>query len=128
MPNPIEIVGVYPIEADQPVHLIELIVRDCRGPIDMMDITQAIPRQSRDNWQVPYEERILDPAGQVIAASPYDAEWNRPDTWQGDVRLAFFFHDLELEQPLQTPFGAVPLPAPTALPSRLSVMAYEPVD
>jgi hypothetical protein len=121
----IEVVGIYPVESEQPVHLVELIVHNCNGSIDMLGITQEAPRQPRDDWQVPYEERILDESGSTILAVPSGGS---PEIWEGDVRLAFFFHYLDLSQPLQTPFGALSLPKLTPMPERLMTMPYIPVD
>ncbi len=126
MDSQIEIVGVYPIRVDNTVHLIELILHNLNGPIDMADITQEKPGWSRDYWQVPYEERILDSSGNTIVANPWFD--NRLDIWIGDIRMAFFFHDLDLSHPLLTPFGPVMLPEPSILPLRLKNMTYEPVD
>lgn len=123
----IEVIGVYPIHAEQPVHLVELILHGCDSSIDMAGITQEIPGLSRDSWQVPYEERILDSSGERIVADPF-FERDKLDIWTGNVRIAFFFHYLDLSRPLQTPLGLIMLPEPTHKPSRLSIMTYEPVD
>jgi hypothetical protein len=40
--------------------------------------------------------------------------------------LAFFFHYLDFEHPLKTPFGEVQHPAESELPDGLSMIEYEP--
>ena len=120
----IKVIGVYPIETDEPVHLIEVSVLGARGIFEVGDITQEIPGQSPDNWQSPHMEQILSASGDEVLADDYDAS-KRPGLWQGDMRLAFFFHYLNLERPLRTPFGEVQLPAESGLPERLSMMEYE---
>ena len=120
----IEIIGVYPVQADEPVHLVELRLRGAEGLIKVGDITQEVPDQPPDNWQCPYMEQLLSSSGDEVLADDYEMT-KRPDLWRGDVRLAFFFHYLDLERPLKTPFGEVQLPAESELPDRLSMMEYE---
>jgi hypothetical protein len=120
----IEIIGVYPIEADEPVHLIELRVRGAGRVFDIGEFTQEDSERPRDNWQVPYDEQILSASGDEVLADGYRAS-KRPELWRGDMRLAFFFHYLDFEQPLRTPFGEVSLPTETELPQRLAMIEYE---
>jgi len=123
MPS-VEIVGVYPIDADEPVHLVEIIVHDADGDFDIGAITQEMPDTVRSNWQSPYDEQILSPDGTSVLANRFDAE-DQTDHWKGDVRLVFFFHYLELSKPLTTPFGLVPLTTESPVPTRLSSIRYE---
>ena len=54
--------------------------------------------------------------------------WDGPGDdrlWEGDVRLVFFFHHLDLDSALVTPFGEVTIPSPTPRPGRLAVVEYE---
>ena len=117
MTTSVEIVGVHPIDADEPCHLIELIVRGATGKFDIGAITQEIPGEPQDNWQVPWDEIVLDADGASTAANP---------RWTGNVRIAFFFHYLDRSRPLITPFGDVSIPGETPQPSRLAILAYEP--
>jgi hypothetical protein len=123
----IKAIGVHPVTGPEPVHLVELLIGDCQAPIDIGAITQEVPGEPQANWQVPYDEKIVDPAGQAIVADPFMSKVP-PTTWHGDIRIAFFFHYLDLSRPLRTPLGPVPLPAPTPTPSRLPIMAYDPQD
>lgn len=115
---------MYPVHAREPCHLIELLVRSCEGRFDLAPLTQRDQRRPRAEWQVPYAEKMLDPSGERVAWALWDGPGDE-DLWRGDVRLAFFFHYLDTELPLLTPFGDVSFPAPTERPARLDGMEYE---
>lgn len=100
------IVGVHPVKADEPVHLIELFVEGDLNDFDIGDVTQEVAGQRRNNWQVPYDERVLEQSEECS-------------------RIAFFFHYLDLQKPLLTPSGLVLVPEPTAVPARLQDIQYE---
>jgi hypothetical protein len=121
----IEIVGVYAVCAEQPVHLVEIWIKEARGILDVGKITQETPDQPHSNWQVPYLERILNDRGDEVITDEFEAD-KPPDLWKGDVRMAFFFHNLDLGRPLRTPFGEVALPMESPLPSRLAIIDYDP--
>ncbi len=121
----VEVIGVYPVEAPEPVYLIEMWIRGAEGLFELCDITQEVPGQPPSNWQVPYSEYILSPLGDKVLTEEFEAT-ERPELWRGDVRLAFFFHYLSFERPLRTPFGEVRLPAESDFPARLSEIKYEP--
>ena len=55
-----KIIGVYKIKARQPVYMIEILIEDLKEKFDLSLITQEIPEQTRQNWQVPYMENILN--------------------------------------------------------------------
>ena len=122
MPN-VQVVGVYPVDAPEPCHLVELRVSGSEGRFDVSQFTQEDDRP-RIDWQVAYAEKLLDASGDSIEW----ALWNGPGDevpWSGDLRLAFFFHYLDFARPLRTPFGPVDLPAPSPLPDRLAHVEYE---
>lgn len=124
-PTPVvEIIGVHPVDTREPCHLIELIVTGSTGPIEIGEFTQQIPGRVRSDWQVPWDERILDSSGSTIAADGWDLRGQESPHWLGSVRLAFFFHNLDCARPLQTPFGPQILPAVTSRPERLAFMKY----
>jgi hypothetical protein len=100
------IVGVHEVEADEPVHLLELELTGDVDSFDFANFTQMIADQPRDNWQTAFDEREID--------SPTS---NR--------RFAFFFHYLDLNAPLITSFGEIAIPKPTTLPERLADIEYE---
>ncbi|MBM4463240.1 MAG: hypothetical protein FJ012_07870 [Chloroflexi bacterium] len=87
------------------LYAIEIVSTQSLAEFDWSTITQEEKGQPRENWQVPYDERQLDDSG---------CHW------------VFFFHYLNLEKPLLTPFGKIPLPIPQEMPSHLDGITYEP--
>jgi hypothetical protein len=112
----IDVIGVYPVAAPEPCHLIEVLIAEGNPGDAVESITQEIPGQPRDNWQVPYDEHFL-------TADPTNPE---PPASETETRIAFFFHYLDLRRPLLTAAGPVQLPAPAPRPARLDFMHYEP--
>src|SRR5690348_8909510 len=102
-----QIIGVHPVDAEVPVHLIEVLVEGNLDDFDVGDVTQEDPSQPKMNWQVAYDERFLEKA-------------------QDKARSAFFFHYLDLEKPLLTSIGPLTLPEPTKVPQYLKEIEYEP--
>ena len=100
------IIGVHPVEADEPVHLVELLVDGDADDFDIGEVTQEVAGQPKSNWQAPYDERVLDES-------------------DGKIRYAFFFHYLDFEKPLLTPAGSVAIPKPTKQPAHLKDIEYE---
>jgi hypothetical protein len=123
----IKVLGIYPIKANQPVHLIEVQISNSSGMFNVSKFTQEIDSQPELNWQAPYMEYILNAEGNKILADDYTAT-KMPELWKGDVRMTFFFHYLDKKKPLRTPFGEVSLPTEIPLPKRLKIIKYEPVD
>ncbi|HEV2968717.1 MAG TPA: hypothetical protein VGY55_01935, partial [Pirellulales bacterium] len=84
----IEIIGVYPVKAPEPCHLIELWVRNSQTGIDVGMFTQPMRSQPRSNWQAAYDEKMLDSSGVKIVAD--DLFGTRPESrlWAGDLRIA----------------------------------------
>jgi hypothetical protein len=103
----VKVLGVYPVEATEPVHLVEISIEG--GDADAFDVgevTQEMADTPRISWQAPYDD-------QVISES------------DGKARMVFFFHYLDLSKPLTTPAGPLALPAPKKMPRRLKDIAYE---
>lgn len=123
MSETVHVLGVHPVEEDTSVHLVEILIKDSRGVFDVGQFTQELIDHPRSNWQVAYDEKILDSSGERIVADGF-FERERRDLWIGDVRMAFFFHHLDTAKPLKTPLGDVALPNVTVRPSRLSFMVY----
>lgn len=119
----IEVVGVYPVAVARPCHLIELVVRNAQGALALTKFTQEIAGEPEQNWQFPWQTQILDATGSCVIAegSALDSE----ASWSGDVRLAFFFHDLDFSWPFLTPCGVTNLPLPEDLPARLRMISYK---
>lgn len=100
------IVGVYPIKANQPVHLVELLIDGSGDAFAFDEVTQEQPNRSQTDWQVAYDERLIEEV-------------------DGKARFVFFFHYLDFTRPLVTPVGPLPLPRPKPLPARLRSIRYE---
>ena len=124
MNTTIDVIGVYDVEANAPVHLIEILVKNSNSIFDLAEITQEIPDQPRRNWQAPWDEKILDHAGKKIIADYFTAR-EKPELWIGNIRMAFFFHYLDFSRPLMTPFGPITLSNEGSKPNRLSEIEYE---
>ena len=119
----ISIIGIYPItEAEEPCYLVEAIIRDYIGTLDFGEITQAIEGVPRKNWQVPWDEYLLDDLGTSGRSAPFPA----PTQIDGDQRIAFLIYYLDPTQPLITPFGEVNLPDLSPRPEGLDFIKYRP--
>ena len=101
-----KIIGVHAIEADEPVHLVELLVENNDDMFDIGSITQEVAGQPTMNWQVPYDERLLEDSN-------------------SKTRYAFFFHHLDINKPLLFGTNELELPAATKRPSHLQDIEYE---
>ena len=119
-----EIVGAYLVpEAKQPVTLIEFWVKGFQGTLDFGDFKQVISSLRPADVQVAYLEHRLSEDG----TSGQDVSLETV-TVSSDARFAFFIHFMQLDQPLQTPFGLVQLPQPKPRPARLAFVEYEEPD
>jgi len=101
-----KVIGVHPVQADEPVHLVELLIEGDVTEFDIGDVTQEVPGQPKSNWQVPYDERVIEESGEKM-------------------RYAFFFHYLDFKKPLLTPAGALSVPKATKAPAHLKDIEYE---
>ncbi len=101
-----KIIGIHPVRAAEPVHLIVLLIEGDFEGFDFGKVTQETEGQPKANWQVAWDERLLEKA-------------------EGKARYAFFFHYLNLEKPLLTPAGTLQLPRPTRVPPHLQDIKYE---
>jgi hypothetical protein len=121
----IDVLGVHRVRAKEPCFLIEIIVRESTGCFDVGKIAQKTTNPP--SHQVAYDERILNADGRH-ELSETCLDWpDRSDDyrWIGDIRITFFLHYLDLEKPLETPFGSVELPDSTPRPSRLRFIKYQ---
>ena len=93
----------------------------------MSGFTQELPGKPEASRQVPFADVFLNGDGNEIIGDVM-LDGHKKHFWIGDVRIAFFFHYLDLSKDLKTPFGFVKLPEVTKRPKRLKIMKYEPVD
>jgi len=103
----VQIRGVHPIEADEPVHLVDVAITGEFDDVNWGAVTQPDASMAESDWQVAYDEQELPPLA------------------DGRARGAFFFHYLDLDAPLRFGMDLVTLPAPTPLPADLADVQYE---
>ena len=96
-----KIIGIHPIDASEPVHLIE--IDGVPDDIDWSTLTQSVEGQPPENWQVPWDERKVPDS----------------DSW------CFFFHYLDKSRPLSSAEGELVLPEESMLPAHLRFFRYE---
>ena len=116
------IVGLHPVDGVDGCYLIESIISDATTQPKFGSITQRDQSLDPSNWQVPYDEKLLDDEGESIIA---DLFLTNVEDWPDRARVTFFLHSLDVAQPLATPYGDAQLPAPSARPTRLEMLAYE---
>lgn len=103
--------------------LIEIIVRNRDSRFRLDDISQADPELPRDSWQAPYDEAYLSLDGERVLSR--DSE---PEGYD-ELRVVFFLHFYNPEQPLLTSYGVLRCPTVQNMPERLQrLVSYEPVD
>ena len=102
MANRARVIGIHPVPADEPVHLVELAAEGNAADFDFGEITQELRGQPRSNWQAVYDEREI-----------------------GANRFAFFFHYLDTARPLLSPAGPLALPPESPVPEHLQGIEYE---
>jgi hypothetical protein len=116
-----QIVGVHPVEADQPCHLIELVIWDTARDFYVDQLTQIDELVEKGFWQTAYLERFLDPQSlEPLRLGSFE----RPNL--NAYRLAFFFHYLDPGKPLESSFGPLALPDVSPRPEHLAFMHWMP--
>lgn len=119
-----ELIGIYTVDNNKDVHLIELAFDNSPDKVDVGQITQEVKGQPRGNWQSPWDEKYLDDTGEKVIGDYFDI----PKAG-GKTRLVFFFHDIDFSRPLLTQEGQLTLTKPTSLPDRLKdKLTYERPD
>lgn len=105
MAEPVRIISVHPIPANDPCHLLEIELKAGSDEFDFGLVTQEMADQPKTNWQVAYDEQQIGDK-------------------QDGRRWVFFFHYLDLERPLLTPHGPITLPDPSPVPPHLKEIEY----
>jgi hypothetical protein len=103
--NELECAVVAAREHFDRLRLVEIKVHPADAQIDWSSISQPVPGVKPADWQVPYDEELLDP---------------------GHGRWAFFLHFVEDDRPLLTPLGERGMPAITPTPLHLAHKKYFP--
>lgn len=86
------------------LRLVVIQVTPPHSQPDWRSFIHPDPDSVRDNWQVPWDEQLIDSARGI---------------W------AFFLHCVNHNHPLRTSFGDLTLPVPTPLPPHLATKQYE---
>lgn len=121
----VDLIGVYSVKGNPDVHLLELSIPVAPQEVDVSKITQKREGVSESDWQEPWDEQFLNEKGNQVIGDWLQA----PPKWAKTTRLAFFFHFLEFDLQLSTPFGDLDLKEPTYMPRRLSsIIRYERPD
>ena len=120
-PQPtVVVIGAYKVGGyREPIALVELWVNNYTGNLDLAQFQQDVPRLGPSRTQVLWLEHELNEQGTSGRELSLEAL-----PVSGRTRLAFFLHYPQYGQSLQTPFGPVALPPPTARPKRLRFMKY----
>lgn len=100
----LRVLGVHPVEAAEPVHLVEIQLSIDVASFDWGTLTQQLPDKEQSYWQVPYDERPVPGAS---------------DRW------CFFFHYLDVSRPLASDHGPLALPPESPVPDYLRFVRYE---
>lgn len=115
----VEVIGVSEQAA---CFLVEIVIDGSAEVPDFSRFTQPLTGHPSSDWQVAYNEQLLDDAGGRVVT---DLFLRRPAGWPEHARVVFYFHLLDIHRPLNTPFGEVTLPPPSDAPPRLSFLRYE---
>jgi len=106
------------------VVLIEVLVSNPDDRFDVGQFSQSQDGVPKENWQVAWNEALLSLDGEALASEGGSA---LPDS--SDMRIAFFLHFWQANNPLLTSYGEVQCPNAEEMPARLSqLVPYEPVD
>jgi hypothetical protein len=106
------------------VVMIEALVRNRNPALQMTDFVQSKDGEPKESWQVAWAEAYLTADGLNLAVE----RWSDPPA-SGDLRVAFFMHFWQEQTPLQSSYGEIACPTPTAMPSRLAALVpYEIPD
>jgi len=116
--------GIYTVDNNPEVHLIELTFDNPPEEIDIGLITQELKGEESDNWQTPWDEKYLDENGEKVIG-----DFAEIPQGQKKTRLVFFFHFIDFSKPLLTQSGQLTLIKPITLPLRLKdLINYEKPD
>ena len=118
----VQLIGIYSVEENPDVFLIELFVNKNPSQLDVGKFTQRVDELPESSWQAPFFEKYLDPKGEKIIGDDFKI----PETLEDITRLTFFIYYLDITKPLLTPFGEIPLIEVTDAPERIKkIIQYE---
>ena len=112
---PVKLIGLYSVDENSDVTLVELVINKKADEFDLGEFTQEIEHQPRFNWQAPFAEKYLSLDGETIIGDDFD----QPEFLTDNTRLTFFFYFLDPSKPLVTPFGQLQLTQKQEQPERI---------
>jgi hypothetical protein len=120
----VELIGIYDIESENDVKLIELIINENINKFDAGLITQEIKGTNKLNWQTAYDEKYLDFEGEKLIGDDFE----KPKDIER-FRVVFFFYFLDFTKPLISQFGLIKITDSQILPDRLKrIIDFKQVD
>jgi hypothetical protein len=106
------------------VVLIEAVVSVADEPFSLSDFTQPNPHYPGGDPQVPWDEGLLSPNGEILLARTINCVKG-----DGPLRFAFYMHYWDPQLPLRWTHGELFCPAPQPTPVRLEIlMPYRACD
>lgn len=117
MPDfPGKIIGIYYVDENPDVSLVELVIDKKVEEIDIGEFTQEVESQPQLSWQAPFAEKYLSSDGETIIGD----DFHMPDSKAESTRFTFYIYFLDPAKPLLTPFGPIQLPPRQDPPKRIS--------
>lgn len=114
--NLVNLIGLYSVDKNPDVTLVELLINKKASEIEIGEFTQQIENQPKRNWQAPFFEKYLNLEGTKIIGD----EYNLPKETNETTRLTFFIYFLDVNKSLLTPFGPLELKEKVNQPKRIT--------
>ncbi len=124
-PEQIEIIGVYHVPEHKGVSMVEVQVDAHYATFDPEGFLKPDSEKPPELWESADDVRYLNPQGDLMIGDRFQRPMEEHET----TRMVMFFHDLDIREPLVTPFGLVELPKRRPVPDRLRrIIQYHPVE
>ncbi len=121
----IEVIGVYHVPEHRGLSMVEVQVNAHYAGFDPEGFLKPEAKTPPEQWEAADDVRYLNPSGDLMIGDRFQRPLEEHET----TRMVMFFHDLDIQGPLVTPFGLVELPKRRPLPERLrSIIQYHPVE
>lgn len=112
----VEVIGVYKVDTEESVYLIELMIDDKPSNIDVSKIMLIDEELDENDWQVAFDEYYLNPEGTEVIGDYCDL----PEDDTDKTRICFFMYLFDFDKPITTQYGIINLPKSKKMPRRLS--------
>jgi hypothetical protein len=124
-PTSVEVIGVYHVPEHKGISMVEVSVDTHYTGFDPQGFLKPDPERSPEAWETADDVRYLNPSGDLMIGDLFQRPLEEYET----TRLVMFFHNLDIQRPLVTPFGLVALPKRRPIPERLRrIIQYHPVE